>query len=94
VNEKIPSYKYKFKQIFKKIGQNKALDLFYFVDVLTWTVKVKNKHISVGIYIYIADWVSEWVIDYCLTPIQQFFSYITGRFNTNSAIFQLYHGEI
>ena len=23
----IPSYKYKFKQIFKKIGQTKALDL-------------------------------------------------------------------
>jgi hypothetical protein len=42
VDEKIPSYKYKFKQIFKKIGQAKALDLFYFVAVLTWTVKVKN----------------------------------------------------
>ena len=25
----IPSYKYKFKQIFKKIGQTKALDLAY-----------------------------------------------------------------
>jgi len=35
VNEKNPSYKYKFKQIFKKFGQTKALDLFYFVDVLT-----------------------------------------------------------
>jgi hypothetical protein len=44
VDEKLPSYKYKFKQIFKKIGQAKALDLFYFVAVLTWTVKVKNKH--------------------------------------------------
>jgi hypothetical protein len=42
VDEKIPSYKYKFKQIFKKIGQAK-IDLFYFVAVLTWTVKVKNK---------------------------------------------------
>ena len=49
MDEKIPSYKYKFKQIFKKIGQAKALDLFYFVAVLTWTVKVKNKHISVGL---------------------------------------------
>ena len=29
MDEKIPSYKYKFKQIFKKIGQAKALDLFY-----------------------------------------------------------------
>ena len=47
MDEKIPSYKYKFKQIFKKIGQAKALDLFCFVAVLTWTVKVKNKHISV-----------------------------------------------
>ena len=47
--KKLPSYKYKFKQIFKKIGQDKALDLFYFVAVLTWTVKVKNKHISVGL---------------------------------------------
>ena len=28
MDEKIPSYKYKFKQIFKKIGQAKALDLF------------------------------------------------------------------
>ena len=45
MDEKIPSYKYKFKQIFKKIGQAKALDLFYFVAVLTWTVKVKNKHL-------------------------------------------------
>jgi len=27
VNEQIPSYKYKFKEIFKKIGQTKALDL-------------------------------------------------------------------
>jgi hypothetical protein len=49
MDEKIPSYKYKFKQIFKEIGQAKALDLFYFVAVLTWTVKVKNKHISVGL---------------------------------------------
>ena len=24
-------------------------------------------------------WVSEWVSDYCLTPIQQFFSYIMAR---------------
>jgi hypothetical protein len=49
VDEKLPSYKHKFKQIFKKIGQAKALDLFYFVAVLTWMVKVKNKHISVGL---------------------------------------------
>jgi hypothetical protein len=45
---KIPSYKYKFKQIFMKIGQPKLLILlmysanFYFVAVLTWTMKVKN----------------------------------------------------
>ena len=45
---KIPSYKYKFKQIFKKIGQPKLLILlmysvkFYFVAVLTSTMKVKN----------------------------------------------------
>ena len=38
---KIPSYKYKFKQIFKKTGQANALILlmysanFYFVTVLT-----------------------------------------------------------
>jgi hypothetical protein len=46
---KIPSYKYKLKQIFKKIGQPKAFDLFlmysanfYFVVVLAGTMKVKN----------------------------------------------------
>ena len=32
----IPTYKYKFKQIFKKIGQIKALDLSYvFPRILT-----------------------------------------------------------
>ena len=41
---KIPSYKYKFKQIFLCIPDN-----FYFVAVLTSTMKVKNKHISVGL---------------------------------------------
>jgi hypothetical protein len=49
---KIPLYKYKFRQIFKKIGQTKALYLSYvfpwIFTVLTWTVKVKNKHMSVG----------------------------------------------
>ena len=44
---KIPSYKYKFKQIYKKIGPVKALgfspklfipDNVYFVAVLTWTM--------------------------------------------------------
>jgi hypothetical protein len=53
---KIPLYKYKFKQIFKKIGQSKAFlcisSNFYFVAVLTWTVEVKNKHISVGLANY------------------------------------------
>ena len=51
---KILSYKYKFKQIFKKIGQAKSFGSFLcipanvsFVAVLTWTAKVKNKHISV-----------------------------------------------
>ena len=52
---------YKFKQILEKIGQTKALDLFfyYFVDVLTWTVKVKNKRISVGLYSYRAVGLSD-----------------------------------
>jgi hypothetical protein len=45
---KIPSYKYKFKQMLKKIYQVKLL-IFYFVAVPTRTMKVKYKHISVGL---------------------------------------------
>ena len=47
MDEKIPSYKYKFKQIFKKIGQAKALDLFYFVAVLKRLSSLHDKYVIV-----------------------------------------------
>ena len=56
---KIPSYKYKFKLMFTKISQVELeISLLcipaniYFVAVLTRTMKVKNKHISVGLLNY------------------------------------------
>ena len=65
---KIPSYKYKFKQIFKKIGQPKAFDLFlmysanfYFVAVLTWTMKVKNSPSS-------SDYRAKVLLEYSYAP--------------------------
>ena len=52
----ISSYKYNFKEIFKKIGQTKALYLSYLFPqyfllllfLLERTVKVESKHISIG----------------------------------------------